>query len=198
MELADVADAINMGQPHSLSFTAVPSQLGEIPGTPFAYWATPGILELFSRFETTEEDGRIVRISNETGDDFRFMRLWMEVPPHSIGRSLLWVPHAKGGPYRHYYYDLYLLVAWDDRRGTVRGYYGRPSRPDERVASSSLFFRPGLTYPRRTNRFSLRACLQTTDGPPNVWSACEYWRCRSWLRWRPSCVHSPCSSAGCG
>ena len=44
----------------------------------------------------------------------------------------------------------------------------------------------------------LRACLQTTDGPPNVWSACEYWRCRSWLRWRPSCVHSPCSSAGCG
>lgn len=133
------------------------NRFGNLPNTSFSYWATPNVIRSFSILPSLEADGRIVRVSNETGDDFRFMRLWTEIPPIQVGRSKKWVPHAKGGPYRHFSYDLHLMIAWADNRKTVRGYCGRPARPDERVACSDLFFRPGVTYPRRTNRFSARA-----------------------------------------
>ena len=155
--LADVIAAVRDGRPSPVVYSVNPASFSQVPGSQFAYWPTAKVRDSFRLLERTEAAGRCVRVSNETGDDFRFMRLWMEVEPTDIGRHKLWVPHAKGGPYRQYSYDLHLLLAWDETRGTVRGYCGRPARPDERVACADLFFRPGLTYPRRTNRFSLRA-----------------------------------------
>jgi hypothetical protein len=154
--LGEAIDTMRGSDRNHRSFLADYTQFEQLPNSPFAYWITKHIADQFSNLPNLEADGRIVRVSNETGDDFRFMRLWPEVWSHEVGRKRFWVPHAKGGPYRHFSYDLHLLVAWDDQRRTVRGYCGRPARPDERVACSDLFFRRGLTYPRRTNRFSLR------------------------------------------
>jgi hypothetical protein len=155
--LADVVNATKSGN-HTANVSSIQTNLfAVVPGSPFAYWVSKSVLQTFNRFEPIESDKRFVRVSNETGDDFRFIRLWTEVNNQNIGRKQGWVNHAKGGQFNRYYYDLHLLLAWDDNRKTVRGYCGRPARPDERLASTEYFFRVGLTYPRRTQKgFSVR------------------------------------------
>src|SRR6185295_8108748 len=69
-----------------------------------------------------------------------------------------WRTHAKGGAYSMYYADLHLLIAWDSQKRSYPGYLGTIHRPDVRPASLQYFFRPGITWSRRTQKgFSIRA-----------------------------------------
>jgi len=122
------------------SFSAVPSQ-------PLAYLCPPALLSIYESHESLEASGRYARVTNQTSDDFRFLRLWWEVPLDSDR----WVAYAKGGEYSPYYADLHLGVDWDATRGTYRGYIGTTHRPDVIPASANFFLRPGITYSSRTN-----------------------------------------------
>lgn len=141
----------------SLTFAVSPNIFGRVSGSPFAYWAIPRIFQLFETLEPLEAEGRVARRTNGTTDDQRWIRAWWEVDPAKVGRTKGWVPHAKGGAYSPYYSDLHLLIAWDDSGQTYPGYQGTEHRPDLRPASLTYFFRPGATWPRRTNGLSFRA-----------------------------------------
>ena len=87
-----------------------------------------------------------------------------------IGRSHRWVPSfSKGGSYSPYYADIHLLVAWDESRRTFLDFWGRPGRMIERPEALEFFFRPGITWPRRTNGLSFRSlpagCVFGDKGP---------------------------------
>lgn len=127
-----------------------------IPGSPFAYWATAGQLNVFQNVPRFERNGRVARITNPHADDFRYFRLHWEVNPRSIGKGIRWVPIVKGGEFGRYYMDLHLVVDWDDSEGCYKDFQGTPHRPLKRPASSDFFFRPGLTWPSRTNGLSFR------------------------------------------
>ena len=81
-----------------------------------------------------------------------------------------WEPFAKGGGYCRFYYDVNLVVHWDPRRRTFAGFYGRKGRETERPQSLDEYFRPGLTWSRRTQRgFNVRllpeGCIFSDKGP---------------------------------
>jgi hypothetical protein len=80
-----------------------------------------------------------------------------------------WAPWAKGRAFAPYYYDLQTVVRWSKSRETYTGFLGTKDRPLEKPASADWFFRPGLTWPRRTNGFSLsilpRGCVFGNKGP---------------------------------
>ena len=125
---------------------------------------------LFSRFPSLESPQRQARRGNSTGDDSRRVRCWWEVGPDQIGRDKRWAPFAKGGEYSPYCADVYLVVAWDERRRTFEGFHGRAGRMIERPESLDFFFRAGLTWPRRsTSGFGLRVlpagCIIADKGP---------------------------------
>ena len=103
-----------------------------------------------------ETNDRVARVTNGTNNDPRWIRAWWEVSPFKTGRKNGWVPHAKGGAYAPYYADLHLVVGWDNEGGTYPGYTGTSHRPDLQPASSDYFFRPGITWPRRTTGLSFR------------------------------------------
>ena len=98
-----------------------------------------------------------------TADDPRFVRQHWEVPPNRIGEKLDWVPFAKGGDFCRFYSDVPLVVQWIVRAVECMKESGR-------VQNVDYYFKPGLTWPRRTQRgFNLRimpqGCIFADKGP---------------------------------
>lgn len=140
-----------------------------VPGAPFSYWVSETIRRLFVDLPPLESSGTVARRTNGTTDDGRWIRTAWEVPFSSDRNDWVWVPHVKGGSFSTYYSDVHLAIYWDSRNLTYPGYLGTVHRPDVRPASLQYFFRPGLTWPRRTNGLSFRlmpsGCIFGDKGP---------------------------------
>jgi hypothetical protein len=139
-----------------------------VPRSPFAYWMGERLCELFKDFPALEAQGRAARQGGINGDDFRWLRLWIETPP--MGNRGQFVSIAKGGKFSSFYADLLLQGWWDPVRDTFWSFTGLPHRPSLKPASFDFYFRPGLTWPRRTQGgLSLRAmpagCIFADKGP---------------------------------
>ncbi len=137
-------------------FVCNPIGFSAIPGSPFSYWVSQRFRNLFGQFPPVQANGRYACVTNQVGEDFRYYRASWEVPSSEVGRLKRWVPLAKGGAYSPFYSDLHLVVDWNESRGTYRGFTGTKHRPLERPASANHFFRPGITWPRRTDGLSFR------------------------------------------
>ena len=89
-------------------FLVAPEQFSAIPKSPFAYWASVSIVDLFKRMPRLQATNRRARFGASTKDDGRFLRLWFE-PEYQTNR---WVSHAKGGAFSRFYCDLALVLNW--------------------------------------------------------------------------------------
>ncbi|MGR9079509.1 hypothetical protein ACU8L5_25340 (plasmid) [Rhizobium leguminosarum] len=139
-----------------------------VPRSPFAYWMGERLCQLFTDFPALETNGRAARQGGVNGDDFRWLRLWIETPLK--GDRGRFVPIAKGGKFSPFYADLLLQAWWDPARDTFWSFTGLPHRPSLKPASFDFYFRPGLTWPRRTQGgLSLRpmpaGCIFADKGP---------------------------------
>jgi len=139
----------------------------KLPGSPFAYWVSEKVRNLFIELQAFEDEGRTAKQGLATADDFRFVRLWWEVSRMSEARTReetlqgkRWVPFAKGGAYSSYYADIHLVVNWESDGQEIRNFKDPASgRLLSRPQNIDFFFHPGLTYTNSTtSRFSVR-CL---------------------------------------
>lgn len=154
--------------PHNV-FDRSSSSFEIIPKTPFCYWVNDKILSLFKENPPFGSEGRIACDTNPPGDDQRYIRNWWEVTAPKNSRRE-WIPLCKGGKFSRYYADVHLVVLWDPARNTFLGFQGTSHRPMERPASLDYFFRPGLTWSRRTSKdLSMRimpsGCIFAQKGP---------------------------------
>ncbi len=164
-----------------------------IPNAPLAYWLTPRCMEIMSVHEPLQAGTRVAKQGLATADDFRFLRLWWEIPPSnligaSIGctssdedavvaecraqsvRGKLWASFAKGGAYSPFYADIVLVVNWGRDGFEIRNFVNsKTGRTASRPQNTDYFFRPGLTWPLRTNGLSFRVmplgCVFGHKGP---------------------------------
>lgn len=140
-----------------------------IPKTPFCYWVSDETLNLFRDNPPFASEGRIACDTNPPGDDQRFIRIWWEAIEAKDNRRE-WIPYCKGGKFSRFYADVHLVVLWNPARNTFLGFQVTSHRPMERPASLDYFFRPGLTWSRRTSRdLSMRimpsGCIFVQKGP---------------------------------
>ena len=145
-----------------------------IPGAPIAYWMTSSIRRLFTELPRLEGNGAEARQGLATGDDFRFVRAFWEVDPRRVARTAAethhgkrWCPFAKGGEYSPYWADIHLVVDYENEGAAMR------ELPSSRVQNTHYYFRPGLTWPRRTNsamavRILPAGCVFADKGPAIV------------------------------
>lgn len=134
------------------------SNFSELPGSPFAYWASQNIRDGFARYDQFESKERAVKQGLATADDFRFVRLHWETPVDMDG----WIPYAKGGSSKPFYQEIYCLVRWADggseiknnlnERGTVRSNVWMLGETER-----NFFLKKGITWPLRGYRFSSQA-----------------------------------------
>ena len=148
-ELCDALAAWRAGQQTGVAFEPNTATFREIPDSPFAYWVSDRIRALFGELAPFGSKGRTVKQGLATANDFRFVRAWWEVDPRKLGRK--WYPFVKGGEYSPFYADVHLVVNWGDG--------GREMYAFDKayVRNRSYYFRPGLTWPRRTGGLSFRS-----------------------------------------
>ena len=145
-------------------FRCDPREFSAIPGSPFTYWVGSAPRRLFRALRPLESEGRDVQSGASTMDDFRFLRTNWEVNPGSQARSRAettsgkrWVPLAKGGVFSRYHIDWELLIDWRNdglelktHVATYRGDKGWGYSWTAAINGHNAYFRPGLTWPRRT------------------------------------------------
>ena len=153
--------ALRTASADSATFEVSPEAFQKVPGSPFAYWVSERIRQAFSDFASFQSDDRSAAVGLQTSDDFRFVRAWWEVAEARCGRR--WFPFAKGGSYSPFYADVFLCVNWENDGREVCGYDKAFPR------NTHMYFRPGLTWPLRTNGLSFRVmpagCVFANKGP---------------------------------
>lgn len=154
-------------------FEADLSTFGKVPRSPFAYWAGDAVRACFIRHPQFGGGRRTVKQGLATADDVRFVRLATEVQPCSVQHR--WFPFAKGGAFSRFYADVYLLVDWSDDGARIKHNVSDAGKVRSNVwmlrdTETNFFFRPGLTWPRRTQgglslRVMPRGCIFADKGP---------------------------------
>lgn len=164
LEASDKADALRIAIREPVTslgrqrFEVDAYRFAAVPRSPFAYWVSDAVRQVFKNLPAFEAEGRTTKQGLATADDFRFIRGWWAVPPRDLGKR--WVSFAKGGQFSPFYSDIHLVVNWEksgreiknnlNERGTVRSNVWML-----RDTASNYFLRPGLTWPIK-NRFSLK------------------------------------------
>lgn len=150
--------ALRAGEYDARVFQVAPESFRAVPGAPFAYWVSEAVRQVFKRLPAFECDERTARQGLATAEDFRFVRTWWEEPGNG------WHGFAKGGTFSPFYADVYLAVNWRSEGQSLTAFSGSVIR------NPTHYFRPGLTWPRRTQGgLSLRAmpagCIFADKGP---------------------------------
>jgi very-short-patch-repair endonuclease len=175
--LAGAIAALRNGDHSPIAYAADPASFQQVPGSPFAYWVSEGIRRIFINFARFNSNAGDVRIGLSTKDDLRFLRCWWEVKASSIGPFSQWVPFAKGGSYSPFQADIHLLVKWERDGEELKDAVTERSKQlfgtggwSRWINSVDYYFRPGLTYPRRTTsglsvRVMPAGCIFADKGP---------------------------------
>ena len=140
----------------SSRYDVEPQFFGEVPTSPFAYWVSKAVRGLFDPQSQFEANGRTARQGLATSNDFRFIRAWFEVSPHSNA----WRPITKGGRRSTYYRDVGALVRWSENGAEVKAYAEMTPGTQHwsrRVYNADLYFQQGLSWPLRGVKFSSQA-----------------------------------------
>lgn len=157
---------------HDDVFEIDPSDFRSIPGIPFAYWTGPGVRSALKNSKSVKSQGITVASGASSKDDERFLRLAWEREVEDSNFPFL----AKGGKFSPYYATVYLRINWQNDGEEIKTYVqeyrrSRGFSPHWTAAllNAHLYFRPGLTWPRRTNGLSFRAlpksCVFGDKGP---------------------------------
>ena len=160
--------ALNAGDDAGGVFTVANNAFAQIPGSPFAYWTSTAFRHLFTNKPSLERTGAMVRVGMQTSDDFRFVRVHWESMPNLL--QSYWMPFAKGGSYSPFYCSVYLVVDWEDSGKRLKQFsLDRNESPSRNIRSEERYFHCGLTWPLRTNGFSVRIlprrCVFSNKGP---------------------------------
>jgi hypothetical protein len=176
---------LNQGKTPDRVFQVDPGWFDQIPTRPFAYWAGRTLRRIFTDTDIPplQTDRRNAQFGASTKSDFRFLRAWWEVSLHLAARKReatftndRWVPFEKGGSVATFYRDWELVIDWlqdgkvvktfiSEYRGSRGwGYYWTAA-----LNGHSLYFKPGLTWPRRADDLSFRllqsGCIFADKGP---------------------------------
>lgn len=168
--LISAISASRIGAADERVFKADPTDFKIVPGAPFSYWVNDSIRSTFIRLPRFESGGRTAKQGLASADDGRFLRVWWEVMPASPG----WRSFAKGGAQSKHYADVYLKVNWARDGAEIKNNLNEKGAVRSNVwmlrdTAVNFFFRPGLTWPRRTNGLCFRAmpkgCIFADKGP---------------------------------
>jgi len=128
-----------------------------IEGKPLAYDRVGLLAKVFRDYEAVEHYAKAYQ-GVITGIDDPYIRCHWEVSPRREERP--WMTLHKGGGFSRFYYDTELVLDWSEK---AQGEFHRLRDP-------AIYFRQGLTWPRRTQKgFNLRrlprGCVFSDKGP---------------------------------
>ena len=149
--------------PNQVRFDIARRDFAAIDGAPLNYRGIGSVAHIFREAPALEPGWGIAAQGLATADDPQFVRCRWEIPEGVVGEGRSWAPFAKGGEFSRFYADIYLVVQWTAQAQKAMGAIGR-------VQNVGYYFKPGLTWPLRTQRgFNVRVlprgCVFGHKGP---------------------------------
>ena len=138
-----------------LRFDLDPTNFAAVPNSPFAYWVSDALRQLFGRFPPFEGSLGTAKQGVATSDDFRFVRAWWEVQADHAFHS--WFPFTKGGGASGFYSDTSLSLNWQLDGKEVKVFAeATPGTThwSRNIRSTEFYFRAGFSWALRTSRFA--------------------------------------------
>ena len=134
------------------------ARFAAVPGSPFAYWMSEQLRELFTELPSFSSKDRTAVVGLKTSEDSRFVRLHWEVPHACKNSELRWVTFAKGGGFSSFYVSIQTVVDWLKNGAQSWAFYeANQSRTGGMIKNPDYYFRPGITWLLRAHRFAPQA-----------------------------------------
>lgn len=108
-----------------MTFDVAQSKLGEITGSPVAYWVIDRVRSIFTKNKKLSDLSH-PRVGMTTGDNSKYLRMWHEVDfsninlkceteRDSVDSGSKWFPANKGGDFRRWYGNGEYVVNWKNQ-----------------------------------------------------------------------------------
>ena len=153
-------------------FQARTSQFSLLDGSPYVYWVDSSTIKKIADHPNIEPLACTIRVGLQTGNDFRFLRLWWEVQHDDIivpngdeGQSNIqldcisqsqfkkWAWYSKTESALPVLSSIHLVVKWHKNGSEIKAYHeGNGHSASKYVRSESMYFRPGFSYMLRSSR----------------------------------------------
>lgn len=141
---------------HSRFESAAQEDFQRIPGSPFAYWVSERVREVFEESESLGELGAPTH-GVVTGDNDRFLKSWSEVPSshicfnaasreESVESKARWFPVSKGGSFRRWFGNNEFVIDWLNDGYELRTTKHETGRIRATNFNLSRIFQPGITW----------------------------------------------------
>lgn len=148
-----------------------------IPGSPWIYWVSDIVRQLFGRLPALETWARLGQ-GLATAQNSRFIRYWWEIgieriaiecttQEKAINSGKRWFPHMKGGTARKWYGNREHVINWKNNGEELREFEGAVIRnPD-------FYFQEGTCWSRTTSsgislRYTPPGCIIDSESPSVV------------------------------
>lgn len=126
-------------------YTLEQSKLKIIKSWPFIYWISDEFREKFKKDSVKDLLKNCQGLA--TANNNRFLRFWWELSPveKEISRES-WVYYAKGGPYKKWTGNLWLMVNWKSNGREIKKYTDDKGKQKSRPQNEAVYFKEGITY----------------------------------------------------
>lgn len=166
-------NSLSNGSISDCTFMVPQSQFEIIDSAPFIYWIPIKVAKKIAKHKPIEPSKAEIRVGLQTSNDFRFLRLWWEVPSEKVmvpDESLAaqecrdeclekvdsdgtWCYYSKIDKASALAAPIHLLVNWGRDGKEIKAYHqGNGDSPSRYVRSETSYFMPGFSYMLRSSR----------------------------------------------
>lgn len=170
--LLNSIELVKKGVPGSNYFKRQASQFLVFNDAPYVYWIDDSIARKIAAHPAVDPLASSIRVGLQTGDDFRFLRLWWEVKESdiiiptktpdlseiradclSLCIPTKWAWYSKTEAASPVLSSIHVCVNWLNNGSEIKSYHtGNGHSASKYVMSESLYFRPGFSYMLRSSR----------------------------------------------
>jgi len=133
------------GVAYQNNYTIPQSKLKIIKSWPFIYWISDDFRQKFKSESVKDLLKNCQGLA--TANNNRFLRFWWELSSSDFnidGND--WVYYAKGGPYKKWSGNLWLMVNWKSSGQDVKNYTDDKGKQKSRPQNEAVYFKEGITY----------------------------------------------------
>jgi hypothetical protein len=147
----DALVKIKAGETDPLVYRYHQGDFDAIPGSPWAYWLSRDVRNLFIHNDALSTVSKRPNPGN-TSYNFRFLRFYWEVRRSAFGVDKNWILYSKGGGFKKWYGNNRVVISW---LPAVRDFYRKDSVA--RITDEEYWYRVAATYSSiSTKGFSVR------------------------------------------
>lgn len=143
-------------------FIVSPNNFRKLSGSPYSYWIDSQIVEKIA-LPGIEPEASEVKVGLQTGDDFRHLRNFWEVPHNSIASD--WKYFSKTEKAIAWHSPINLVVNWRNDGYEVKNFTDEKGKLKSRPQNLGFYFKPGFSYMLRSSRLVPyivpRGCIPT-------------------------------------